>query len=252
MQTVGDITAALENILPLSAAFDWDNTGLALGDRNTPVHRVLVALDPFEDTAREAAELGAEMLITHHPLLFTRPLSLTSDTGVGKTARILLANGVSAWSAHTNLDMAEQGVNQILAQRLGLIDITGAPGLLRFGMLPEQPLREFLTRVKGALGTPVLRFADSGKPVNQIAVGGGACAGELKTVIAAGCDTFVTSDVKYNDFWDAQDAGVTIIDAGHFYTENPVCGYLAGLLRENFPDVETIVSRIHRDCMKFF
>ena len=92
---------------------------------------------------------------------------------------------------------------------------------------------------------------DSDKPVCHVAVGGGACGSGLRAAVAAGCDTFVTSDIKYNQFWDAKKAGINLIDASHFYTENPVCAVLAQKLATAFPETETMVSKNHRDCVKY-
>lgn len=254
MTRVSDILAFLETIAPQDLAMDWDNSGFQLGDRNAPVTRVLVSLDPFEDTAREAAEWGAELILTHHPLFFDPIKSITEETAVGRTARLLIQKGISLWSGHTNLDVAPGGVNDLLAQCLGLENVTALPpeNLLRVGSVPEMPLDAFLGRVKAALSCPVLRYADGNVPCRRIAVGGGACGSELKLAKAALCDTFVTSDLKYNQFWDARDAGLNLIDAGHFYTENPVCRMLAAKVRAGFPGITVKISETHRDCMKFF
>ena len=93
---------------------------------------------------------------------------------------------------------------------------------------------------------------DAGTRVSRVAVGGGACAGALREVADAGCDTFVTADVKYNQFWDARELGVNLIDAGHYPTENPVCAVLAGKLQAAFPEISVILSKNHVDCMKFY
>ena len=263
MTTVNDILQFVETLAPRYMKMDWDNVGLLCGSRTTPVTRILVALDPFEHVCREAAELGAQLIVTHHPLIF-RPLSaVTDETAVTRGLMELCRQGISAVNAHTNLDQAPGGVNDVLAEALGLERITvlnpqgtdGADrpwGLLRQGEIREQSLEDFLSHVKQRLGTPVLRYADGGKPVRRVCVGGGACAGGLKEAVAAGCDTFVTSDVKYNDFWDAAEQGLTLIDAGHFYTENPVVAVLAAALREAFPEVDVKISEKHHDCMKFY
>ena len=94
--------------------------------------------------------------------------------------------------------------------------------------------------------------ADGGRPVRKVAVGGGACAGEFTDAVRAGCDTFVTSDIKYNQFWDAQTAGLNLIDAGHFCTENPIVSVLAEKIAAQFPDIQVVISQNHRDCMKFY
>ena len=254
MTRVSDILAFLETIAPKDLAMDWDNSGFQLGDPDAPVTKVLVSLDPFEDTAREAAQWGAELILTHHPLFFNPIKNLTETTAVGRTARLLVQSGISLWSGHTNLDVAPGGVNDLLAEKLGLENVTALPpeNLLRVGSLPEMNLEAFLSRVKAALGCPVLRYADGGTPCRRVAVGGGACGSELMLAKEAGCDTFVTSDLKYNMFWDAQDLGLNLIDSGHFYTENPVCAMLAAKVRQEFPGIAVKISESHRDCMKFF
>lgn len=263
MTTVGDILSYLETLAPRAMKMDWDNVGLLCGGRNRPVTRILVALDPFEGVCREAAQWGAELIVTHHPLIFSPLKAVTDETSIGRTVQLLCRSGISAINAHTNLDCAPGGVNDCLAAALGLQDIQViAPsgvdemgrewGLLRQGVVENQSLSDFLAHVKAALHCDGLRYVDGRKPVHRVAVGGGACASELVDAVNAGCDTFVTADVKYNQFWDAQDLGLNLIDAGHFPTENPVVGLLAAKIAANFPDVTVNISETHRDCMKFF
>lgn len=254
MTTVNDILQHLESIAPPSLKMDWDNVGLLCGSRCAPVTKVLVALDPFEHVCQEAADWGAELIVTHHPLIF-RPLNnITDETSIGRGILTLCRHGISAVNAHTNLDRAEGGVNDVLAQKLGLTNISAMSegGLLRCGMIPAQSLENFLAHVKNALGCPGLRFVDGGKPVRKVAVGGGSCADEILAALDAGCDTFVTADIKYNQFWDAHDLGINLIDAGHFCTENPVIPVIAAKIAENFPDIQVKISETHADCMKFY
>lgn len=254
MTTVSEIMHALETFAPLELAYSWDNPGLQVGSRKASVTKVLVALDPFEDVAQEAASFGAQLIVTHHPLLFTPAKQITDETAIGRTIQILLEHRISLWSGHTNVDVAAGGVNDILAETLGLTDISPVPpeNLLRTGTVEEQSLEHFLSHVKKVLGCPGLRYVSASKPCRKIAVGGGACGGELEAAINAGCDTFVTSDVKYNQFWDGFDAGLNLIDAGHFWTENPVCAVLSDKIREAFPGLIVKISDCHTDCMKFF
>ena len=258
MTTVKDILQLMESIAPQAKKERWDNVGLLCGREDKEVKTILIALDPFEDTANEAVEIGAELILTHHPLIFHPLPSVTSNTAIGRTIFTLVRHDISAFCAHTNLDIAPEGVNQQLAKVLGLEDITVIEptepgwGLLRQGTVTEQSLQSFLSHVKQTLNAPGLRYASAGKKVHHVAVGGGACGEEWPTVLNAGCDTFVTSDVRYNDFWDARDAGLNIIDAGHFYTENPVCGYLKDILSAAFPEINVVISQKHRDCMKFY
>lgn len=263
MATVADILAYLETLAPRNMKMDWDNVGLLCGRRDREVTRILVALDPFLHVCREAKEVGAELLVTHHPLIFSPVKAVTDDTEVGACIGYLWENGISAINAHTNLDCAPEGVNDILARRLGLSDIQvvdpmgtdeqGRPwGLLRIGQVEQMPLPEFLPIVKDRLDCSGLRYCDGGRPVSRVAVGGGACGSELRDAARAGCDTFVTSDVKYNQFRDAQYMGINLIDAGHFPTENPVVGLLAEKIAAAFPEIQVKISESHGDVTKFY
>ena len=263
MTTVADILSFVETLAPRAMKMDWDNVGLLCGSKKAPVTKILVALDPFEGVCDEACDWDAELIVTHHPIIF-RPLSnVTDETSIGRGIMTLIRNGISAVNAHTNLDQAPGGVNDVLAQKLALVNVQvinpcgiteqgESWGLLRMGEVPEQPMDAFLNRVKTLLGCQGLRYVNSGKPVRKVAVGGGSCADGMLEAIAAGCDTFVTADVKYNQFWDAHDLGLNLIDAGHFYTENPVVSVLAQKLAAAFPEVEVKISESHRDCMKFY
>ena len=263
MTTVSDILKFVETLAPRSMAMNWDNVGLLCGSRSTPVTKVLVALDPFEHVCKEAADWGAEVIVTHHPLIFKPLPNITDETTIGRGLMTLIKQDISAINAHTNLDQAPGGVNDVLAQKLALVNIqvitpcgttvAGEPwGLLRMGEVPEQPLEAFLNRVKTLLGCEGLRYVDGGRPVRRVAVGGGACGDGWREALDAGCDTFVTSDIKYNQFWDARDFGLNLIDAGHFYTENPVVAVLAKKISAAFPEIEVKISESHRDCMKYY
>ena len=258
MPTVGDILEYLESIAPPALKMDWDNVGLLCGSRSTPVTKVLVALDPFEHVCQEAAGWGAELIVTHHPLIFHPLPNVTDETSIGRSIMTLCRHGISAVNAHTNLDCAEGGINDVLAQKLGLSNISVIPypgmegGLLRCGMASAQTLESFLSYVKNALGCQKLRYVDGGKPVRKVAVGGGSCGDEMLQALDAGCDTFVTADIKYNQFWDAHDLGINLIDAGHFCTENPVVPVLVGKIAAKFPDIQVKISETHADCMKFY
>ena len=264
MTTVADILNYIESIAPPYMAEAWDNVGLLCGRKGKEVKKILVALDPFATVIDEAIGLGADLIVTHHPLIFGEELkAVNENTETGRCLLTLMENGIAAINAHTNLDMAPGGVNDILAKKLALVNVqvlnpsgTDAEGrewgLIRVGEVPEQPLDAFLNRVKVLLGCEGLRYVNCGKPVRKVCVGGGSCGGAIWEVAAAGCDTFVTADVKYNQFRTAYELGVNLIDAGHFHTENPTMPILAEKLRKAFPEVEVIFSEKHRDVMRFF
>jgi len=257
MTTVADILNFIETLAPRSMKMEWDNVGLLCGSKSAEVTKVLVALDPFEGVCNEAADIGAQLIVTHHPLIFQAPRAITDDTSIGRSIMLLCRSGISAINAHTNLDQVTGGVNDVLAEKLGLqnvqiINEADGYGLLRCGEVTEQPLEDFLATVKKQLGCQGMRYVNSSKPVHKVAVGGGACAGELMDAFHAGCDTFVTSDIKYNQFWDAYDFGLNLIDAGHFQTENPVVPVLAEKIAAAFPEIRVEISKTHRDCIKYY
>ena len=256
MTTVSDILTFVETLAPRSMKMDWDNVGLNCGHSDRPVKKILVALDPFTHVCREAKEVGADLLVTHHALIW-KPGFINDTNNQGRNTLFLIENGIAHINAHTNLDQAPGGVNDTLAKKLAMVNVEiinpkDGVGLLRTGDVPEQPLDAFLNRVKTLLGCEGLRYVDGGKPVRKVAVGGGSCADGMKEVLAAGCDTFVTSDIKYNQFWDAKDLGLNLIDAGHFHTENPVVAVLAEKIAAAFPEIEVIISKTHADCMKYY
>lgn len=262
MTTVADILSFVETVAPPYMQYEWDHIGLNVGRTDRPVTKVLVALDPFAEPIAEAKEMGAEVLLTHHALIWDGGF-VNDQTVWGKNAMELIESGIAHINAHTNLDCAPGGINDVLAETLGLSDIAvvnpkgtdaqGRPyGLLRIGTVPEQSTDAFLQAVKNALGCEKLHYVSPRSTVHRVAVGGGSCGDELMDAVNAGCDTFVTADVKYNQFRTAYDLGINMIDAGHFHTENPACIALAKKLQQAFPHLEVSVSKTHTDFAKFF
>lgn len=265
MAAVKDIFHYLDSIAPFATQLDFDNAGFLVGRGDRQVHRLLVSLDITEEVAKEAVERGAELVVSHHPVIFHPAKSVTDADPVGRTLLALIEGGVAAICAHTNLDASVGGVNDALAQRLGLTDLSvlepsgvdgeghtigiGRVGTLAGGEAPG--LAAFAAQVKEALGANGVRYVDAGKPVRRVAVGGGACGDMLELARAQGCDTFVTSDVKYNQFLDARDLGVNLIDAGHYPTENVVCPVLVQKLREAFPEVEVLLTDRHKEVFSY-
>ena len=249
MTTVREIESFLYGWAPRELAESWDNVGLLVGDPEATVERVLVALDITPQVAEEALERGCQLIVAHHPVMNCawHPVqTVRADDRQGRTLTALLRGGVAAICMHTNLDAAEGGVNDILAEKLGLTqpEMLTEEKIGRIGTLKcEIPLVEFTHSVIELLGCNGLRYVDAGRPVHRVAVGGGACGCYIPQAVAAGCDTFVTSDMKYNDFLDTE--GLNLIDAGHFPTENVVCPALRDRLAEAFPAVDVLCSTSH-------
>ena len=254
MPTVQEIFEQIARWAPTELQMDFDNSGFLLGHGEKQVRKVLLALDITLPVIHEAEELGVELIVSHHPLIF-RPLKSLTDCGAGRKALELAEKGIAAICMHTNLDIAEAGVNDVLIRLLGAEPegALDAEGCGRVGTLPRpMELADFLALCRESLHANGLRYVDGGKPVHRIAVMGGSGGDEFLDALRQGCDTYVTADVKYHSFLDAAEAGLNLIDADHFCTENPVIPDLAGRLQEAFPELECLVSRVHGPVIAFF
>lgn len=254
MTCVRDVFEELCLIAPLELQMEFDNAGFQIGHADREVHRILLALDATDEVAKEAKECCAELIVTHHPLIFS-PLKAVSDQDpVNRRVLFLAENGIALICMHTNLDIAEGGVNDVLIRLLGAEPegSLDAEGCGRIGHLTQpMPLEAFLTLCKERLGVPAVRYCPAKKTVYKIAAMGGSGAGSLEDAVRLGCDTYVTADIKYHQFQRASELGLNLIDADHFYTENPIIQALASRLSERFPDLDIIISKSHGDCIHF-
>ena len=256
MASVHDIEQALYELAPRELAAEWDNVGLLAGRRDRAVHKVLVSLDVTAAVVEEARQWGAELIAAHHPVIFHPVKRVTDQDPAGEILLRLAEHGIAAVCMHTNLDAAQGGVNDALAAALQLEEaapLEGGGGIVRTGRLPwPVSVPDFLCAVQEALGAGGLRCTDGAKPISRVAVGGGACGEFLWAAAAAGCDAFVTADVKYNQFLDAAALGLTLVDAGHFPTEDVVCPVLARHLSERFPELAVRKSASHREVIQYY
>ena len=229
--------------LPSELSLEWDNDGLmCCPDRAQEVRRILVALDITEHVVQYAVTGGYDLILSHHPLVFRGVKSLTEKDGTGRKLLTLVKNGISAMSFHTRLDAVTGGVNDILAELLGLSDVTafGDEGIGRIGSLSAPTtVDEFACEVKDVLAAPCVKFARGERPVSRVAVLGGSGKDDVYAAVSAGADTYVTGELAYHQLVDAPEMGLNLIEAGHFYTEYPVCKRLAALAKELDPTVET-------------
>ncbi len=258
--TLLQVRQLLDQWAPFDTQMDFDNAGLLVGREDKEAEGILVALDITREVILEAASLSCTLIVSHHPVIFHPLKSVTDRDVTGEKVLLLAERGIGAICAHTNLDAAQGGVNDCLARVLGLeeieqlhqdgVDCQGRPyGIGRVGRVHQMGLTaaEYASYVKGQLGAASVRVADGGHLVQQVAVGGGACGSMLRDAVEKGCDTFVTADVKYDQYLEARALGVTLIDAGHFATENVVVGPLAEYLRARLPGVRVEVSACHRE-----
>ncbi|MBU5434751.1 Nif3-like dinuclear metal center hexameric protein [Pseudoflavonifractor sp. MSJ-37] len=264
MIKVNDIYAYLDSVAPFAIQMDFDNAGFLVGHGEASVKKVLVSLDITEEVAEEAAAVGAQLIVSHHPVIFHPARSITDRDPVGRTLLALTEKKIAAICVHTNLDAVSGGVNDALARRLGLTQVemlrpegTDASGQtygvgrigLREGSGMYAPA--FARFVQEALDANGVRYVDARRPVRRVAVGGGACGDMLADALRMGCDTFVTSDVKYNGFLDAKAMGVNLIDAGHYPTEQVICPILERRLKTAFPELEVVQTKEHKEVFTY-
>jgi len=257
MTTVQDILELLTFIAPLDLAESWDNVGLLCGDRKQEASSVLCALDVTREVVLEAKGLGAELIVAHHPVIFTSVNRVTEDDETGRILREAVRDGISLICMHTNLDCAWGGVNDALAKALGLMDVRNMEAgenhmLGRVGELPKTfAPKDFALYVKERLNAGGVRFCDGGRDINYVAVGGGACGKMMDDALKKGAEAFVIGDCSYDLMQRAQYLGLTLVDAGHFPTENTVVPVLAEKLTEAFPKLNVHISKTHADCIHF-
>ena len=238
--TVGELYAALEARMPRELSCDWDHDGLSVcPDRNAPVTGVLISLDPTEDAITAAEEKGCNVILTHHPMLFHGVKAVNGFDGESRKVIRLIRAGISTMAFHTRLDAVEGGVNDVLAARLGLQNTSPfGDGVGRVGDLPEAvSSKDFVEAVKTALGVPAVFFADCGKSVRRVAVLGGGGGDFVGAAADTGADLYVTGDLGYHHLCDAPYGDISLIAAGHFYTEAPVLDRLADMVAAISPDV---------------
>lgn len=242
MTGVRDIYEWLNKLAPFYTQEDWDNSGLIVGDINAAVSCVALALDMTDDILLQAQQAGAQLIITHHPAIFAPQKSFTADTPAYK----LVKSGIAHIAVHTPLDAASGGVNDVLAGLLGLKNVITIPSLnakvqlIRAGEISAVSPADFAKNVGEVLGTHV-RYCDGGHEIRRVAVCGGSGSDYLEDVIRDKADAYVTGDFSHHHFLDACHAGVTVVAAGHFDTENPVIPVLAKKLKARFSKLDVKV-----------
>lgn len=255
MINAGTIYHWIDQLAPFTTAMDFDNAGFLVGSREAEVEKVLLALDITPAVVAEASDWGADLIISHHPVIFSPLRTLPADSPV----YLLAQKGIAAICAHTNLDMASWGVNTCLAERIGLQGVRGmdadpntgvAPWFLGSLAAPMAP-EAFAKQVGTALSCSGLRFVDGGKPVLRVGLCSGSGADFLSAAQQAGADAFLTADTRHHQLLEAQAAGITLVDAGHFATEDVVIGPLCERLAGAFPTVSFRKSVSHCDPARY-
>lgn len=229
--TAADIERLVGGIAPYELAEPWDNVGLLAGSRRTAVTRVLTALDLTEGVIDEALALGAQMIVTHHPIMMDARRRMTDDDREGRLLLRLAQRGMALVAAHTNFDAAPGGVNDTLMALMGAQNIAGE-GCVRVGDLPEgTTFGRLCERAQQKLRGAIRAYGAADTVVTKLGCCSGAGGGFYAEAKAQGADCFITGEVKHHIALEAMDAGVCIIEAGHFETENPACEVMANALQ---------------------
>ncbi len=264
--TLADATAAIERLWPLDGAESWDAAGLLSGDPAAPVTRILLAVDAVRDTVDEAVELGADLLLVHHPLLMRGVTTVAETTAKGALLATLIRGGCALVAAHTNADVVATGTSGRLAELLGLADpapiVATGPlvGLGRVGALPEPTtLGALARRVAGILPATAggVRVAgEYDRPVRTVALCGGAGDSLLGEAAVRGADVYLTSDLRHHPASEARETarvagGPALIDVSHWASEWLWLDTAAAELRAELPGVEIVVSELRTDPWDF-
>lgn len=236
--TVTDVEQLVGGIAPYELAEEWDNVGLLVGHAQAQVTRVLVALDLSMGVVEEAKALGAQLIVTHHPIMFSARKRLTDADREGRLMLALAEAGIAHIAAHTNLDSAPGGVNDTLMAAMGAENVRGE-GFVRAGDLPEgMTLGALAQRARTKLRAEVRVYGAADTAVHVLGCCSGAGGGEVALAKALGADCFITGEIRHHEALDAVDGGVCVLEAGHFETENPVCEVLRTALQKAADEVE--------------
>ena len=247
--TVNDIYTYLDDKYNFSSALSYDNVGHLVGSLNSTVTGILVCLDCTDEAVSMAVGNGANLIVSHHPVIFDPLKSVTDESLVYR----LIRNDISVISAHTNLDQADGGINETLAKVIGLENIervTDSEGFVyRIGETKEPvSADDFAKEVSKKLSLPV-KYVGTNTHIKRVAVCSGSGGSMLYEVAEQGIDAYLTADIKHDVFMDAHAMGIALFDAGHFGTEDIIVKPLAEELKKAFPDID--VYENHFSPIKF-
>ena len=230
-----------EERIPSSLREPWDNDGvMCLPDGSSEILRALVALDVTEEIVDYAIERGFDLIVSHHPLVFKPLSSIDEENHISRKLIKLICSGITVFSFHTRADKLVGGVNDRLADILGMYDTKpfGEGDLGRIGTIDEpMEIQDFAYRVKQLIGADAVRYADGFSDVHKVAVVGGDGKGYVKAAIEAGADTFLSGRIGYNVMEEATEMGINLIEAGHYYTESHISEFFRDLIIDFDPNI---------------
>ncbi len=242
-----DLIRFLETRYPKSLAYDWDNVGLQVGTLNKPIKRVLITLDVTPDVVREAIQLKADFLISHHPLIFKPINNIQVESPRGWMIQKLIKHDIPLYSMHTNYDLADGGMNDVLANLLGIADtavLDPHEQIGKYGHIIPTMLEDYIVLVKQALSTDSVRLiGTTSHPISIVGVSGGSGSNHIAEAKRRGCDLYITGDVTYHNALDAIQMGQVVLDVGH-YAEQVFKTAIHTELTAAFPELSFVVSMV--------
>ncbi|QLY39577.1 Nif3-like dinuclear metal center hexameric protein [Hujiaoplasma nucleasis] len=250
-----DIIRYFESKYPKDLAYDWDNVGIQVGTLNQKAKKVLISLDLTKEVVKEAIDLKVNMILTHHPLMFKPMDRIVFDSPKGWIVKNLIKHNITVYSAHTNYDLANGGMNDTLAKALKiknpqLLDMDDEIG--RYGDIDPLAFNDFIKMIKKQLKLEVVKVVGrEDKVVKTIGVSGGSGSKHMYEAKRVGCDVYLTGDVTYHTALDAIALGLTIVDIGH-HAEKIFVPAVKADLESQFEEVEFIESKINTDPFKTF
>lgn len=240
--TVKELYLKLDTSIPRSLSCEWDNDGLmCCPDGQKEVHRALVTLDVTAHAVQKAIDGNYDVIVSHHPFIFKGLKSVNDENFISDKAIKLIQNGISVFSFHTRLDALHGGVNDRLSELLGLknTEAFGECGIGRIGELDgEMSGEQLASLVKDRLCADGVLLADSGRTCKRVAVLGGEGGDDLHEAIKLGADAYVSGRLGYHSMTDAPDMGITLVEAGHFFTEYPICERISQMIKEIDSSIE--------------
>ena len=256
---VKDVTAVIEEFAPLSIQEKWDNSGLCIGSPSAPVKSVLIGLDCTSELVEEAIACGADMIVTHHPLIFTGLKRISPDDMVGEAVIKAIKAGISIYAAHTNADKVIAGVSGAMAAKLGLQNVEilsedgEGTGLGVVGEFPDALTADQTVKiVKERFGLKTLRTS---KPVDglikRVAMCGGSGGSLIAAAKASGAQLYLSGDISYHNFFTSE--GFMLMDIGHYESEIEIVDILFSLIKKNFPTFAVrITQNMHSNPIYYF
>jgi dinuclear metal center YbgI/SA1388 family protein len=242
-----EITKYFETKYPLDLAYEWDNCGLQVGTLNNKVEKVLITLDVTKKVVKEAIKNNVDLIISHHPLMFKPMKSVIFDSPRGWIIKNLIQNNIAVYSAHTNFDQAEGGMNDILANVLDihepkLLDLVDNIG--RYGEIDKIEFSDFIKKVKAVFNLKTLKvIGNTKKDISTVGISGGSGSHHMYAAKKRNCDVYVTGDITYHTALDAIQLGITLIDVGH-HIEVIFVREVAKDLGGRFPTIKFIESKV--------